>query len=128
MAHFAKLDSNNVVLSIHRVNNDIATDETAGINFLKKLYNWQNWKQCSYNTRGGVHKTGGTAFRKNYPTIGSTYDSTKDAFILPKPFSSWTLNSTTCLYEPTIDYPTDGKIYEWDESTTSWVEQSLSEE
>ena len=123
MAHFAKLDENNVVLSVHRVQDDIATDETAGINYLKNLYKWENWKQCSYNTFGGVHKLGGTPLRKNFPGINFTYDSNRDAFLYPKPYPSWTLNETSCLWEPPSTCPQDGKAYLWNESTTSWEEQ-----
>jgi hypothetical protein len=123
MAHFAKLDENNVVLSIHRVQDDIATDETTGINYLKNLYKWENWKQCSYNTFGGVHKLGGTPLRKNFPGINFTYDPNRDAFLYPKPYPSWTLNETSCLWEAPSRSPQDGKVYLWNESTTSWEEQ-----
>ena len=79
------------------------------------------WIQTSYNTYGGQHKNGGTPLRKNYAGIGFTYDRTKDAFIPPKPFASWTLNEDTCLWDAPTSMPTDGKFYEWDESTTSWI-------
>ena len=81
------------------------------------------WIQTSYNTYGGQHKNGGTPLRKNYAGIGFTYDRTKDAFIPPKPFASWTLNEDTCLWDAPTSMPTDGKFYEWDESTTSWIEK-----
>jgi hypothetical protein len=81
------------------------------------------WIQTSYNTYGGQHKNGGTPLRKNYAGIGFTYDRTKDAFIPPKPFASWTLNEDTCLWDAPTSMPTDGKFYEWDESTTSWKEK-----
>jgi hypothetical protein len=80
------------------------------------------WIQTSYNTYGGQHKNGGTPLRKNYAGVGYTYDHTKDAFIPPKPFASWTLNEETCLWDAPTSMPTDGKFYEWDESTKSWVE------
>jgi hypothetical protein len=80
------------------------------------------WIQTSYNTYGGQHKNGGTPLRKNYAGVGYTYDRTKDAFIPPKPFASWTLNEETCLWDAPTSMPTDGKFYEWDESTKSWVE------
>ena len=80
------------------------------------------WIQTSYNTHGGVHATGGTPLRKNYAGVGFTYDRTRDAFIPPKPFASWVLNEETCLWDAPVAYPTDGKRYTWDESTTSWVE------
>jgi len=78
------------------------------------------WIQTSYNTHGGVHKLGGTPLRKNYAGIGYTYDAQRDAFIPPKPYNSWTLNETSCLWEPPTPYPNDDKIYRWNESTTSW--------
>ena len=123
MAHFAKLGVGNIVERVEVVSNDIATDEQTGIDFLNNLYGTRDtWKQTSYNTKGGVHKLEGTPFRKNYACIGYTYDQTKDAFIPPKPFDSWILNETTCLWESPVDYPSDGKDYEWDESSTSWKE------
>ena len=125
MAHFAKLDESNIVTTVNVVhNNELLVDgtenEQKGINFLKKLYNWDYWKQTSYNTTGGVHKLGGTSFRKNYAGIGFTYDADRDAFIAPQPYPSWTLNDDTCLWDPPVAYPDDGQIYEWNESTTSW--------
>lgn len=80
------------------------------------------WLQTSYNTHGGVHKNGGTPLRKNYAGIGYTYDRTRDAFIPPQPFASWTLNETTCLWDAPTPMPIDDKLYVWDETTTSWVE------
>jgi hypothetical protein len=80
------------------------------------------WIQTSYNTRGGEHALGGTPLRKNYAGIGFTYDRQRDAFIPPKPFASWTLNESTCLWDAPTPYPTDGKHYAWDEATTSWTE------
>ena len=83
------------------------------------------WIQTSYNTQGGVHILGGTPLRKNYAGIGFTYDQTRDAFIPPQPFASWTLNEITCLWDAPTPYPTDGKLYVWDEATTSWVEPTI---
>jgi|TARA_B100001093_G_C26560743_1_gene898546 hypothetical protein len=121
MAHFAKLDSNNIVERIEVVHNDIATDEEAGINFLKSLYGSDtNWKQTSYNTDKNNHTLGGTPFRKNYARKGSTYDETKDAFIAPKPYSSWVFNETTCVWEAPIEKPDNVKIYDWNEENTQW--------
>ena len=95
------------------------------------------WIQTSYNTRGGVHYEPNSntpssdqskALRKNYAAVGYTYDKTRDAFIPPQQFPSWTLNNTTCLWDPPIPQPSDGKAYLWDESlyqsdnTKGWVE------
>lgn len=80
------------------------------------------WLQTSYNTQGGVHVNGGTPLRKNYAGIGYSYDATRDAFIPPKPFESWTLNDDTCLWEPPTPMPTDGKMYTWDEASLTWKE------
>jgi hypothetical protein len=80
------------------------------------------WIQTSYNTHGGVHANGGTPLRKNYAGIGFTYDRTRDAFIPPQPFASWLLDEETCLWNAPVAMPDDGKIYQWDEATTSWVD------
>ena len=123
MAHFAKLGVGNIVLAAHVVSNDIATTEQAGIDFLNTLHKTHDvWKQTSYNTRGGVHLLGGTPFRKNYAGKGYRYDEARDAFIPQKPYNSWTLNETTCLWEAPSAYPDDGKQYQWNEETTSWDE------
>ena len=95
------------------------------------------WIQTSYNTRGGVHYEPNSntpssdqskALRKNYAAVGYTYDKKRDAFIPPQQFPSWTLNNTTCLWDPPMPQPSDGKAYLWDESlyqsdnTKGWVE------
>ena len=121
MAHFAKLKVGNIVEKVEIVSNDIATTEQAGVEFLQNLYNDRAvWKQTSYNTSGGVHKLGGTPFRKNYAAKGFTYDQKKDAFIPPQPFNSWTLNETTCLWEAPVAKPTDGQQYDWNEDNQTW--------
>lgn len=79
------------------------------------------WKQTSYRTQGGQHPEG-KPFRFNYAGLGYSYDAQRDAFIPPKPFASWVLNETTCLWEAPTPMPVDGKFYRWEESTTSWVE------
>jgi hypothetical protein len=79
------------------------------------------WIQTSYNTHGGQHPEG-RPLRKNYAGVGYTYDPVRDAFIPPQPFASWTLNEDTCLWDAPVAYPTDDKMYKWDEPTTSWVE------
>ena len=122
MAHFAKLGKGNIVEKVVVVSNDVATTEQAGVEFLQNLYKDRVvWKQTSYNTKGGVHKLGGTPFRKNFAGIGFTYDLQRDAFISPKPnFNSWTLNEETCLWEAPVAYPDDGNKYNWNEETQQW--------
>ena len=122
MAHFAKLDENNLVLEVIVVADSDAPTEAKGQTFLQNLYkNTITYKQTSYNTFAGEHKLGGTPLRKNYAGIGYTYDSTKDAFIPPKPFDSWILDEDTCLWEAPVTYPTDGKLYDWNEDNKKWV-------
>ena len=121
MANFSKLGTGNIIERVEVVSNDIATTEQAGVEFLQNLYKDRAvWKQTSYNTRGGVHLTGGTPFRKNYASIGYKYDTSRDAFIPAKPFNSWTLNETTCLWEAPVQYPTDGQNYIWNETNQTW--------
>ena len=122
MAHFAKLGTGNIVEKVEVVHNNVATTEQAGVDFLNNLYKTNDiWKQTSYNTSGGVHSLGGTPFRKNYASIGYTYDQTRDAFIPSKPFNSWVLNETTCLWESPVAYPNDGQSYKWNEQNQSWT-------
>ena len=80
------------------------------------------WVQTSYNTSGGVHVDGGTPLRKNFAGLGFVYDEAKDAFYIPQPYASWTLDEETCLWEAPTAKPDDDKLYNWDEDTTSWVE------
>jgi hypothetical protein len=134
MAHFCKLGVGNIVEKVEIVSNDIATTEQAGVDFLNNLYGTKDvWKKTSYNTKGGVHTQGGTPFRKNFAGIGWKYDQTRDAFIEPKPFNSWTLNETTCQWEAPVDKPitytqnlTDidnnqiSDRYSWNEQNQTW--------
>ena len=117
MAHFAKLDENNVVIfvTVGRDEDDNKEEELS--NRTRDVY-----KQTSYNTYGGIHKLGGIPFRKNYAGIGYIYDEGRDAFIPPKPYNSWLLDEETCQWKAPVDYPTDDKKYTWDENTTSWKE------
>ena len=117
MAHYAFLNENYIVTEVI-----VGKDESN--------YDWeahygqfrgQLCKRTSYNTYGGVHKEGGTPYRKNYAGIGYSYDPQRDAFIPPKPFNSWVLNESSCLWDPPTPMPTDGNMYRWDEDTTSWV-------
>jgi hypothetical protein len=120
MAHFAEIDSDNVVVRVLVVPDD---QQERGQDFLANdLGLGGTWVQTSYNTFAGEHSLGGTPFRKNYAGIDYTYDAPRDAFIAPKPFASWTLNENTCLWEAPIAAPTDGKIYDWDEETITWKE------
>ena len=117
MAHFAKLDENNIVVFV-----TVGRDEDNGKEDELTARTSDVYKQTSYNTHGGVHSNGGTPFRKNYAGIGYTYDSGRDAFIPPKPFNSWVLNESTCLWDAPVAMPTDDKFYRWDEETINWVE------
>jgi hypothetical protein len=117
LAHFAKLDENNIVTFV-----TVGRQEDDGREAELCARTGDVYKQTSYNTHGGVHALGGTPLRKNYAGIGYTYDAGRDAFIPPKPFASWLLNETTCLWDAPVAYPNDGKRYSWDEATTSWVE------
>ena len=126
MAHFALLDENSIVTFV-----TVGRDEDDGKEAELSARTGQVYKQTSYNTRGGVYYTPNTnnpdpdqskAFRKNYAGLGYTYDDTIDGFIPAKPYPSWLLNTTTCLWDPPVPYPTDGKNYAWDEDTQSWVE------
>ena len=115
MAHFAQLDNQNTVLQVIVVHNNELLDngvesEAKGIAFCQSLFPGTNWVQTSYN--GNI--------RKNYAGIGFTYDSTRDAFIPPKPFPSWVLDEATCRWDAPVPYPTDGERYQWDEATLSW--------
>lgn len=118
MAHFAKLDGNNVVIDVNSVHNNELLDENGqeseakGIQFLTEWSGgYSNWKQTSYNGN----------MRKNYAGIGYTYDAGRDAFIAPKPFPSWVLDEETCQWEAPTPCPVDGTPYVWDEATTSWI-------
>ena len=133
MAHFAKLDKNNVVVAVHVVHNNEAPTEEAGVAFLKGLHGQDTiWKQTSYNTNAGVHALGGTPFRKNYAGETYTYDAARDAFIpFPHP-PSWTLNEITCRWDPPIPKP-GGPVTVWNEeayqadNTKGWDESPLKD-
>tara|TARA_Y100001938_G_C7940668_1_gene354147 strand:- start:46 stop:423 length:378 start_codon:yes stop_codon:yes gene_type:complete len=123
MAHFAKLGTGNIVERVEVVSNDIATTEQAGVEFLQNLYQDRSvWKQTSYNTLAGEHLLGGTPLRKNYAGIGFKYDQSRDAFISPQPYNSWSLNEDTCQWEAPVEYPDDGQKYKWNEENQTWDE------
>jgi hypothetical protein len=120
MAHYAFLD-----------NNKIVTEVITGKEEWEDGIDWEQWygnfrsqicKRTSYNTSAGIHNNGSTPFRKNYAGIGYTFDSTRDAFIPPKPYASWVLVEETCQWKAPVDMPTDDKKYSWNEETTSWIE------
>lgn len=117
MAHFAEIGLNNTVLRVIVVHNNDCLDENGqeseakGAEFCRNLLGG-TWIQTSYN--GNI--------RKNYAGAGFTYDSQRDAFIPPQPYASWVLDEATCLWNPPIAFPEDGKRYTWDEATTSWIE------
>ena len=118
MAHFAELNSNNIVLRVVIVKNSVLLDEDGneseeiGINFCNTLLGNSVWKQTSYNNN----------FRGEYATINGSYDSSNDVFISIKPCNSWVLNSDFKWESPIGNQPDDGKLYQWDESNLSWVE------
>ena len=121
MSHFAEINNENIVQRVIVAEQDFIDSGVVGDS--------SNWIQTSYNTRGGVHYApnsdepdGGIALRKNYASIGYTYDSTRNAFYEPQPYPSWLLDDETCQWDAPIPRPDDGKWYDWDESTTNWVE------
>jgi len=117
MSHFAKLDENNLVIFV-----TVGRQEDDGKEAELSARTGDVYKQTSYNTYGGVHSLDGTPLRKNFAGIGYTYDETRDAFIPPQPFNSWSLNEQTCLWEAPTAMPMDGKVYIWDEAQQEWVE------
>ena len=125
MAHYAFLDENNIVTEV------IVGKEEGNFNWEQQYgsFRGQLCKRTSYNTTGGVHKLGGTPFRKNFAGIGYTYDETKDAFISPKPFNSWILNEDTCIWNAPVAIPTteleDNQYYSWNESIINWEVKTI---
>jgi hypothetical protein len=132
MAHFAKLDNNNIVTFVTKGRQEDDGKEQELFERTGDVY-----KQTSYNTRGGIHYNSETgepsedqskALRKNYAGIGYTYDEERDAFIPPKPYNSWVLNEDTCLWDSPVPYPSDGEMYAWDENSENWVLFEITEE
>jgi|TARA_R100001530_G_scaffold86278_1_gene60051 hypothetical protein len=128
MAHFAKINNENIVTNVHVIHNAVITDETGneqealGVAFLRNIYKepTANWKQTSIHTRGNQHSNGGTPLRYNFAGIGYIYDPVVDAFRQPQPFPSWTLNASTQLWEPPVAKPVPYEGWDWDESVTNW--------
>lgn len=112
MSHFAKIE-NGVVTQIIVAEQDFIDSGAVG--------DPSQWYQTSYNTRGGVHELGGTPYRKNYAGIGFSYDADRDAFIPPQPYASWTLNETSCLWEPPVAQPEGDGRFEWNETDQTWT-------
>lgn len=121
MAHFANIETENGVQIVKNVLVIPNEQEHRGQEYLNELGLPGTWIQCSYNTRGGKHLTGGTPLRMNYPYPGSVYDPVKDAFILPKKYPSWILDELTCLWIAPVPYPSDKKPYVWNEGIVNWT-------
>lgn len=124
MAHYAEIDENKIVTRVIVAEQDFIDTGAVG--------DPANWIQTSYNTRGGVHygqdgqPDGGIALRKNYAGIGYTYDVDLDAFIPPKPFPSWTLDTNTGWWQAPVTMPTDNtKLWIWNEDTQQWDGQDI---
>ena len=124
MAHYAFINDNNIVTEVI-----VGIDEDNTETLPEGFSSWEEWygdfrgqtcKRTSYNTIANAHSGEGTPFRGNYAGIGYTYDYARDAFIPPKPYASWTLDETTCLWQAPVAYPDDGEMYTWNEETTTW--------
>ncbi len=117
MAHFAKLNENNIVTEVVVVNNDILLEvdgtesENKGKTFLNLVFGTSNWVKTSYNGN----------FRKQFAGVGYTYDSNNNVFISPKPFESWTLDENFD-WQPPVNIPSDfdGINYLWNEKNQNW--------
>ena len=147
MAHFAKINDDNEVLTVltldnkSMLNSDNVEEESVGQQYLQTHNNWPaaKWIQTSYNTLNNVHKLGGTPFRGNYAGTGYTWDSSNNIFWPPKPYSSWVKNTTTATWDPPVAMPsltaeqktqntrpdvnteaTHAWGYSWNESNVSW--------
>ena len=104
MSHFAKINNDKIVTKVIVAEQDFINSGSVGDSF--------RWIQTSYNNN----------FRKNFAGVGFTYDASRDAFIPPKPYPSWTLVEDTCQWTAPVTYPDDGKRYDWNEDTTNWTE------
>jgi hypothetical protein len=125
MAHYALLDENNVVTQIITGKNE--DEQRDGVDV-----NWEDWykdyhgatdcKRTSFNTDANTHRLDGTPFRGNYAAEGYTYDVANDIFIGPKPHVDWVLDTDTSSWVAPVAMPDDGEEYDWDETTSSWVD------
>lgn len=123
MAHYAFLDEHNVVTEVI-----VGIDEGVdGIDWEQHYgaFRGQACKRTSYNTVEGIHLAGGTPYRKNYAGVGFIYDEARDAFIPPKPYPSWVLDESLCIWSPPVPRPEDGQPWQWDEDSMSWVHVQL---
>lgn len=123
MAHFARINNENLVMQVIVISDDACPDpapdnEVQGQAFIAEVLGLAGtWKQTSYNGK----------FRGNYANIGYYYDDTLDAFISPRPYPSWTLNETTLLWDSPVPYPDDGEPYVWDENALNWTPVTFGE-
>jgi hypothetical protein len=120
MAHYAKIDNNNIVIKVIVIDEETVNSGVFGDPL--------SWIQTSFNTYGGEHSLDGTPLRKNYAGAGYTYDKDRDAFIPPKPYPSWILDEDTCQWDAPVPKPApreDGKIHIWDEDIVNWVVDKL---
>ena len=113
MAHYAKVTKGKVINVIRAEESffDTFIDDTPG-----------NWIQTSYNTECGEHRLGGTALRKNFARVGDIYDADLDAFYSSQPFASWTLDESTCTWNPPVERPDTSGMHTWNETSKAWDE------
>lgn len=117
MAHWAELDENNIVLRVLVCSNEQTPEE----NHAWLVENFGGtWLQTSYNTVMGQHTQGGTPFRGNFAGVGSFYYAEKDVFTIPKPFPSWVWSDELVGWVEPVEYPSDGKVYQWSEAAVNW--------
>jgi hypothetical protein len=112
MAHFAHI-TNGIVDNVIVIDQDTLNTGMWG--------DPSEWVQTSFNTKGGEHPEN-RPLRANYAGVGYIYDSVNDVFYAPQPYPSWTISAPTWIWTPPVPMPTDGKLYKWDEPTTSWIE------
>ena len=126
MAHYAKIDENNIVTRVIVIDEEVVNSGEFG--------NPLSWIQTSFNTFGGKHSLGGTPLRKNYAGVGMTYDKDRDAFIPSQPYPSWILDENTCQWDAPLPYPLPEEkvafsgsidhVYEWDEDNITWKQRT----